>query len=131
MRESRRYLMLPSSRTETAVIPPRRLNHALGDDAPAHELHRTLLGRDGLHGVDTPATAAVETGEPDREPRRLGNVDAILELPATRSRTDRPPAESEDGLPHHANIGLPPTSIAEKAVQGGGDSAATSTEESN
>ena len=71
-------------------LPPRRR-----DDATTHELDRAGTRRDRHHVVDAPPAAPVELRQARREAGRLGDVDAVLQLPAALARPDRAPAESE------------------------------------
>ena len=81
--------------------PNRRANHALRDQMPARERHRAVSLRHRRHVVDPPAATPVETRESRCETGRRGDVDAVVELPAAPARTDRAPAENEDGPPDH------------------------------
>ena len=88
------------SRSETATdgSPNGREDDTLRNHTPAHELHGATFRRHGHHVVDPPPAAPVETREARREASRLGDVDAVLELPAAFTRADRTPPESENGL---------------------------------
>ena len=96
-------------------LPPRRR-----DDATTHELDRAGTRRDRHHVVDAPPAAPVELRQARREAGRLGDVDAVLQLPAALARPDRAPAESErESLDHHSG-----TPAASAARNGAADSTA-------
>ena len=97
---------LPTAAAEPRAdgSPNRRADHTLGGHMPARERHRAASRGHGHHVVDPPPATFIGTRQSCCEAGLFGDIVAVVELPAAQARTDRAPAESEDGVADQCGV---------------------------